>query len=937
MKLTQQPSQQIPGDNWNLEVPIQFMEASQRDSFAESGFPPPDPEVHQLSPGALPLVFSHAANDSFRDLLVIGHAQGVVQLILSDPVLRSKRPTWIVSPGQLKYLCEEFQSWPKDCAIPRIAWCEDSAQLPAFLEHMPEAWSLALVDHRVCDHDELYRMAQTRFIRQSIGLQRLTQDLCYFFDRIPRLSGSIRLEHWRNAGAGRSAICIAAGPSLDSELDFIRQHQDRCLILAVDVVQGRLASAGIRVDFAVNVDSDEIMDERLGEPNHPDTVLVMPLLGHPKMDQRFRRHTWFGTGAVPLFALGEEPGLRTGTNVGIAAVGMALHLGCQDIVLVGYDAAYPKDSYYSSMVNADSQAERQLQSGNERFIPGNSGEPVMSNMLFEIGVQDLGLMLNGYQDATVYNININHGRGAKIPHTSELPEGWMPAGSDGPWAPQLPPQSGYDVDTQRVMTSFEDTFQKQRRILLKAMRSSLANEVNPQDIRLALRNSASTALLGGYVMYFLHGGLLQEVRLDAQPPSIRTKPARDELHGFQLQVCKNGADFILEVFDKREPWGYQLSKVTVDSRKVAFARTITEAVARPDNAPADAILLPAAARSFSAIRMVFPDTQWPSPRSALEGLLYIKAVGGIIPDKWLAETICLSVLENVVGPLDWAITTGCLPEYLLPRGGKGHPKGSAGTAVRATRAVLDIRNGIAPTPQGLDRACRWHPAHLHLVHALLPDEGPQYTYELHGLLASNRLVPDDQMIAIITHRYRDYNGLLQFLKPYTEHIGEASSAAMTCRLIEQGNLDQALGFLNRCRPLSRFRDSMSAVTIEGLLQRSSPGDTAHAIEIARNIIDPELRSDWLDQLLPQEEGLRAYIDSCLKNDHLPQASVIAAWIQQSVANSDTAILEAIEGLLQRYRKASEEETGKESGPNKEWTDLHEELFTALSQLRQRLS
>ncbi len=140
------------------------------------------------------------------------------------------------------------------------------------------------------------------------------------------------------------AIVVAAGPSLEKNVDQLKKAKGKALIIAVDRALDILIAHDIMPDFSITIDADK-------EPRFYDNPITweIPLL-YPLTANRkiVSRHT----GKKILFyydpinheyynRLGEEYFLdNIGGSVATAAFTVAQGLGCENIILIGQDLAY---------------------------------------------------------------------------------------------------------------------------------------------------------------------------------------------------------------------------------------------------------------------------------------------------------------------------------------------------------------------------------------------------------------------------------------------------------------------------------------------------------------------------------------------------------------------------------------------------------------------
>ncbi len=148
------------------------------------------------------------------------------------------------------------------------------------------------------------------------------------------------------------AILVAAGPSLQRQLDRLAELQDRAVIIAVQTTFKTLLDRGIRPHFVTSLDYHE-MSKRFFEDisDFSRTHLV----AEPKATWHVLDHY---RGPISVldnhFArlclgphLAARDGLKAGATVAHLSLYLAVYLGCDPIVLVGQDLAYTHHVYYA--------------------------------------------------------------------------------------------------------------------------------------------------------------------------------------------------------------------------------------------------------------------------------------------------------------------------------------------------------------------------------------------------------------------------------------------------------------------------------------------------------------------------------------------------------------------------------------------------------------
>jgi hypothetical protein len=294
-----------------------------------------------------------------KQLIVIGPALGAlldavegagsptrVIAIEPDPgvaVLMLARRDWTrwIEQGRLRVLTGPDYRGASTCAKD-VDVSEPPAVLvsPQLAEHRPDEVAAArAVASRLVSDAEKNANARKRFagryLLQSLGNLAV----------IGRSSNVASLER---RFAGRPAVVVGAGPSLDDNLPALAALQDRAVIVAVDTTLRPLLAGGVRPHLVAGVDPAELNAQHLaGVEGLDDIWLAAEGSLHPSAFEGFtgRTFTFKVSDHEPwpwLRTLGCDHGLlRTWGSVVTSAFDLARRMGCNPIVFAGLDLSYP--------------------------------------------------------------------------------------------------------------------------------------------------------------------------------------------------------------------------------------------------------------------------------------------------------------------------------------------------------------------------------------------------------------------------------------------------------------------------------------------------------------------------------------------------------------------------------------------------------------------
>ena len=175
------------------------------------------------------------------------------------------------------------------------------------------------------------------------------------------------------------------GPSLDESIDFLKQVQDRAIIVTSNSPFRKLINSGIRPHLVVTADPLSPTARGFEGVDISDVPLACPFSAYPEIVEKFSGNiiSWCTFNPI-VDALKQQLGERKGTpimeqgTVSGCVLDISRVLGCKKVLFVGQDMSvrddgkyYTDDSFY-----ADSGAHFTFKDGGQR-LPGNTQEKVL--------------------------------------------------------------------------------------------------------------------------------------------------------------------------------------------------------------------------------------------------------------------------------------------------------------------------------------------------------------------------------------------------------------------------------------------------------------------------------------------------------------------------------------------------------------------------------
>ncbi len=165
---------------------------------------------------------------------------------------------------------------------------------------------------------------------------------------LPAVFRSGFLRHGKNQLLNQPAIIVAAGPSLDRNIQVLNRAYGSAWLFAVDSSLRILQKHGIQTQFVVSKDPTErnlVHFQNLDYADPP--ILAFDPQVHPSIPGCFMDRLLYIPNRNPAIhgylrdmALSDDDCLPLSTNVAIAAFNLACHMGCNPIVFVGLDLCF---------------------------------------------------------------------------------------------------------------------------------------------------------------------------------------------------------------------------------------------------------------------------------------------------------------------------------------------------------------------------------------------------------------------------------------------------------------------------------------------------------------------------------------------------------------------------------------------------------------------
>lgn len=171
---------------------------------------------------------------------------------------------------------------------------------------------------------------------------------------IEYLARSKDVSQLKNSFKNVPAIVVAAGPSLNKNIEQLKDIKNNAVIIAVDTIAQRLCDEGIIPDFICSIERDrETYTYFYENKTYPaETTLVAPLVLYPKIFEEFqgdiiiptRQNVGEFIWLQEIFGISGDNSISIGQSCAHVAFGFAEHIGASPIVLIGQDLAFGSEA-----------------------------------------------------------------------------------------------------------------------------------------------------------------------------------------------------------------------------------------------------------------------------------------------------------------------------------------------------------------------------------------------------------------------------------------------------------------------------------------------------------------------------------------------------------------------------------------------------------------
>ena len=233
-------------------------------------------------------------------------------------------------------------------------------------------------------------------------------------------------------------LYIAAGPSLDENIEWIKKNQDKFFIVTIGSAYKKLLSNNIKIDMITTLDeklelSDLQFDDESVSKISNNTIILASTITNQKVLDKFKKQNLF---LYEIFIPFHNKNVAfDGFSIGEITIDILIKINAKNIYLIGLDLALNQKTGDSHFKNSNSGVSVKINLNNEQSresfdnreslikVKGNLQDEVFTTPNFYSSIKDLEKKLDLIvNDINIYNLSI-HGAyfiGTKPINISEI-------------------------------------------------------------------------------------------------------------------------------------------------------------------------------------------------------------------------------------------------------------------------------------------------------------------------------------------------------------------------------------------------------------------------------------------------------------------------------------------------------------------------------------
>lgn len=269
------------------------------------------------------------------------------------------------------------------------------------------------------DAGMLFHMPSVRQVKNEIVRERL-MEISAYQRTFQKFEKDIQINFWRNVTTGvkeigaldrsgikKDIVVVAAGPSLDSNMDRLRLWQKKKTIIAVGTVFRKLIQGGIRPDFVVVIDPQKRTIKQIEEVEQEQIPLLIEYTAYwefASLYQGAKYMIYSKTNRKNIDEYAEKQKwtmFQSGGTVAFMALELAIYFGAGNIYMIGIDLAFPGGASHAV-------GTMDYQMKNTEYLPvtkGVRGKKVYTDRVFLTYKTQIENRIKRENNITFYNMS----------------------------------------------------------------------------------------------------------------------------------------------------------------------------------------------------------------------------------------------------------------------------------------------------------------------------------------------------------------------------------------------------------------------------------------------------------------------------------------------------------------------------------------------------
>ena len=159
---------------------------------------------------------------------------------------------------------------------------------------------------------------------------------------------------------GKPCVLVSSGPSLDKNINVLKEYQDKVVIIACGSAIGALHKQGIVADYVVTVDPFQLLEDCIMPHVTEKTTLLTSVNTYHGLVDKFpgNKVFYYNSGSIAVAGdlikyLDVSCGVYSSSTVTTPAFSLALFMDAAAIILIGQDMCIYDDKVYADGVLPD--------------------------------------------------------------------------------------------------------------------------------------------------------------------------------------------------------------------------------------------------------------------------------------------------------------------------------------------------------------------------------------------------------------------------------------------------------------------------------------------------------------------------------------------------------------------------------------------------------